>query len=336
LVDFGKNGIDVMGYNIEEHAKDISELAESLQIKKYSIFGFSFGSHIGMALTKLFSDQIANAVFVGADGLDQSFNYPIYLDDQFQKVAEMAARDSSISQTIPNLNDLLKKIMTKLTTNPLELITKHPLTGKALTVKVGCFGLALILRLDIDDTNDIPVIPRLLYSIDQGDYSMLEWFVQKRLAYAFAVPGGGINQALASGVSDERLHRIERQAKESLFGNVVNYPFYDAKKIWPPTAMMLDASTQMPTAVRTLFVTGSLDCRTPVQQVNEIMNGFSNATHLIVENAGHEQAMWDTEIFDNAIPLFLLGKDVSQINAFYKEIKFIPLTGTHDGHPSIK
>jgi pimeloyl-ACP methyl ester carboxylesterase len=218
----------------------------------------------------------------------------------------------------------------------LELNANHPLTGKAMKVKVGSFGLALILRLDIDDTNDIPAIPRLLHNIDQGNYSMLEWFVQKRLAFAYAVPGNGINQALASGVSDERLLEIEKQLKENLFGNVVNFPFYDARKVWPINVVNMDMSTVLTTSVRTLFVTGSLDCRTPVQQVTEIMKGFNNATHLIVENAGHEQAMWDTEIFDEAIPQFLSGKDVSQIKASSKEIKFISPTGSHDGHPSIK
>lgn len=336
LLDFEKKGIEVSGYNVVEHARDINELTEALLIKKYSIFGFSFGSHIGLALTKLFPDQISNAIFIGADGLDQSFNYPFYLNDQFQKVSEMVAQDSSIHQNISDLNDLLKKVMARLNTSPLQLTSKHPITGKAMKVRVGPFGLALILRLDIDDTNDIPAIPRLLYTIDKGDYSMLEWFVQKRLAFAYAVPGNGINQALASGVSGDRLLTIEKQAKESLFGNVVNYPFYDARKVWPTNVVNMDLSTTSMTTTRTLFVTGSLDCRTPVQQVNEIMRGFSNATHLIVENAGHEQAMWDTEIFDEAIPQFLLGKDVSQIKAFYKEIKFIPLIGSHDGHPSIK
>lgn len=336
LQNFQKKGIDVSGYNIVEHAKDIMELTRALQINRYSIFGFSFGSHIGLALTKLFPDQIANAIFVGADGLDQSFNYPHYLDDQLKKISAMVRQDSSIHSSIPDLNDLLKKVLTKLNTNPVLLTVKHPVTGKAMTITVGTFGLALILRLEIDDTSDIPAIPRLLYTIDKGDYSMLTWFVQKRLAFAYAVPGNGINQALASGVSDERLVAIEKQAAESLFGNVVNYPFYHARKVWPTQLIKFDTLTSIPVSVRTLFVTGSLDCRTPVQQVNEIMKGYSQATHLVVENAGHEQAMWDTEIFDEAIPQFLLGKEVSGVKAFYKEIKFVPLTGSDSGHPSIK
>jgi len=336
LVEFTNKGIDVSGYNIVEHAHDMNEIATALHIEKYSIFGFSFGSHIGMAVIKLFPERIANAVFAGADGLDQSFNYPVLLDEHVKKIGKMVAADPSISQAIPDLSDLLKKVTSKLESNPVTIKIKHPVTGKAMQVQVGPFGLALILRLEIDDTNDIPAIPRLLYTIDHGDYSMLEWFAQKRIAFAFAVPGNGINQAIASGVTDERLRLIDLQAKESPFGNVVNFPFYDARKVWPQTELPMDTAKPLTTSVRTLFITGSLDCRTPVQQVNETIKEFDNAIHLVVENAGHEQAMWDREIFDEAIPQFLTGHDVSKINASYKEIKFIPLTGSGKDHPSMR
>jgi pimeloyl-ACP methyl ester carboxylesterase len=324
LANLKNKGIDISGYTIVEHAHDIHDIAAALQIERYSLFGFSYGTHIGMATIKLFPDEVVNAVFAGADGLDQSFNYPKHLDDHFRKIVKMVAADPVVSETIKNLDGLLKKVMVKLDSSPVTVTIKHPITGKAMQVKIGPFGLALILRLDIDDTNDIPTIPRLLYTIDQGDYTMLKLFVQKRIVFAFALPGNGINQAIASGVSDERLSIIEAQSKESLFGNVVNFPFYDARKAWPANAVPMETNKPLSTAVRTLFITGSLDCRTPVQQVNEIMQGFSNATHLVVENAGHEQAMWDTEIFDEAIPQFLAGHEVSNVKAFYKEIKFVP------------
>jgi pimeloyl-ACP methyl ester carboxylesterase len=336
LAHLARQKIDISGYTVAEHARDIDQLTTALTIDKYSIFGFSYGTHIGMAVLKLFPDRIANAIFAGADGLDQSFNYPADLDNHFQKIAKMAAGDTSLSPRITDLDGLLKKVMGKLTDNPVTVTVKHPLGGKPMPVRVGPFGLALILRLETDDTNDIPAIPRLLYTIDRGEYSMLEWFVQKRVSFAVALPGQGINQSIASGVSDQRLRLIEKQAGESLFGNVVNFPFYDARTVWPQTKAGINTDTPLSTSVRTLFITGSLDCRTPVEQVNQLAQGFADAIHLIVENAGHEQAMWDSEIFDQAIPQFLSGQDVSQVKAFYKEIKFIPLTGPHRGHPSIR
>ncbi|HYF69197.1 MAG TPA: alpha/beta hydrolase [Ohtaekwangia sp.] len=336
LAEFERRQLDVSGYNIAEHANDIHDLTEALQIRKYSIFGFSFGSQIAMALMKLFPQELVSTIAVSTDAMDQSFNYPVHLDDQLKKITKMVAADSSINAKIPALDKLTEKVMAKLSANPITISVRHPLTGNPLSVKVGSFGLALILRLEIDDTNDIPAIPRLLYTLDQGDYTMLQWFVQKRIPFAIAVPGNGINQAIASGLSSEREKIIESQASRSLFGNVVNFPFYDARKVWPVCDVTIDTSTPLSTSVPTLFITGSLDCRTPVEQVDETMKGFSNAVHLIVENAGHEQAMWDTEIFDGAIPDFLSGLDVRKTNAFYKGIQFLPLQGSHQGHPSVK
>ena len=165
---------------------------------------------------------------------------------------------------------------------------------------------------------------------------MLTWFAQKRMVFAFAVPGNGINQALASEATPERFKRIEQEAKASIFGNVVNFPFYPAREVWPMTPMSIDTSNPVQTGIRTLFISGDLDCRTPAEQVEHTMEGFTNATHLIVENAGHEQAMWELDIFDHAIPDFLLGNDVSDIQAFYNDIRFIPVKGNTKGHPSLK
>ncbi|MEO9870030.1 alpha/beta hydrolase [Ekhidna sp.] len=336
LSSFEKKGIDVQGYNIVEHAKDVHELTTALGIDRYSIFGFSFGTSIGMTMMKLYKEKIVNAVLVSADGPGQSFNYPSYLDHHFQKIAQMANQDEAINEEVPDLSKLLIRVMDKLTNEPAVVNVKHPLNKKSIQVKVGSYGLGMILRLDIDDVSDIPVIPRLLHSIDQGDHSILQWFVQKRIRYAIGLPGHGINQGIVSGASPERWARIQHEAKESLFGNVVNFPFSSAVPAWPETDLSFDTSEPLQSDVRTLFITGDLDCRTPVEQVDELTKGFSNSTHLVVKNAGHEQAKWAGAIWNGAIPQFFKGEDVSGIKAAYtKEIKFISVTGPAKGHPSL-
>ena len=85
----------------------------------------------------------------------------------------MVAEDPVISKDIPDFRALVERVMEQLAQNPAVVSIKNPLTGKKMNLKVGAFGLALILRLDIDDSYDIPVIPRLLYAIEQGDYDML-------------------------------------------------------------------------------------------------------------------------------------------------------------------
>ena len=337
LQAFKEKGIDVRGYSVEENAQDIEALRKELNIDKYSILGFSFGTHLGLTLIKLYEDRIENAVLAGVDGLDHSFNYPSDLDVQIKRIAKLAADDKTINGKMPDLIALLRRVMDKLEKEPMEMEIRNPLTGQPMNVKVGPFGLALVLRLDIDDATDIPVIPRLLYSVDQGDVSILKWFVQKRVVLAFAIPANGLTQGIASGASKDRWTRIEKEIKESVFKNVVNFPFYDVKEVWPEVKPEIDFTAHLKSKVRTLFISGDLDCRTPPSQANEIKKGFSNSISLVVKNAGHEQILTNHEI-RKIIPIFLSGKDISYLDTSKEALTFIPLVGVNNTvmHPAVK
>lgn len=333
---FKERGVDVTGYNIEEHAHDVNDLMTALGINRYLIFGFSYGSHIGMTAMKLFPERIEKAILAGSDAPNQSFNYPSYLEKHIDKLGVMVKEDAELSKDIPDFKALVNRVMKKLETTPAIVTIKHPLTKKKIDLKIGAFGLAIILRLDIDDYNDIPVIPRLLYQIDKGNYEMLTWFAQKRVLYSIGLPGGDINQQLASGASKERWDQITKEAKKSIFGNVVNFPFSAVTDTWIPNNLSFNPAIPIKSEIPTLFITGDLDCRTPVEQVEETMKGLNNAFHVIVRNAGHEQAHWDGDVADKIIPSFLKGEEIKDTDAYYADINFIKVKGKAKGHPSIK
>ncbi|MEM1219421.1 MAG: alpha/beta hydrolase, partial [Bacteroidota bacterium] len=196
--------------------------------------------------------------------------------------------------------------------------------------------LALVLRLDIDDANDIPIMPRLLHSINTGDYSLLQWFIQKRMIQGIGIPGQGINQQLATGASLERWATILAEAEDSPYGNVVNFPFSALHDHWLENELPFATDQGIQTEIPALFITGMLDCRTSVSQVEEIRQGFSQSVHVTVKGAGHEQAMWEEEAFDQFIPAFLQGQALEDAETLYTSITFIPLEGPSDRHPALR
>ncbi len=338
LHDFEKRGVDVTGYTVYESAKDIEALRIALKIDKISIVGFSFGTHLGLALIKLYEDSIASAVLAGVDGLDESFNYPGLLDMHFKKIDKLFQDHMESSAKLPNLYTLLERAMWQLENEPMNVTVLHPLSREPMTIKVGPFGLSLIIRLDIDDTSDIPIIPRLLYTISKRDTSVLQWFVQKRIAYAFAIPGNGLTQGIASGVSTRRWRKIDREEDRSIFKNVVNFPFYDIKEIWPTVSLEVDTRKKDKNDIRTLLLSGDLDCRTPPSQAEALYDKFNNIqAHIVVKNAGHEQILTNEEV-KRTILSFLSGNEVSKSFPSNDEIVFIPFTGKSEkvSHPSIE
>ena len=336
LEAFEERGVDVRGYNIEEEARDVNELMTALGIERYNLFGFSFGSHIGMTIMTLFPDRVEKAILAGSDAPNQAFNFPSYLEDYVEVLSDMMKTDEKLSQEVPDFKMLVNSVMKQLEKEPAAITIQNPATGKKMNLNIGPFGLGLILRLDIDDYNDIPVLPRLFYTIQEGDYSLLRWFAQRRVAFALAVPGAGINQYIASGVSASRWQQIEQEAEESIFGNVVNLMTAVAKDLWVSNALSFDPSEPLKTDIPSLFITGTLDCRTPIGQVEETMKGFTDALHIKVENAGHEQSHWDAEVFDERIPIFIKGEEIRGTDAYYGDVNFIPVKGKAKGHPSLK
>ena len=202
-----------------------------------------------------------------------------------------------------------------------------------MKVKVGAYGLNLMMRFDIGDASDLPVFPRLLYSIDEGDYSALKWFVQKRISGFFGIQAMAATMDAASGASASRMARIKEDKMKSPFKYVVN-PRLDLG--WPSPDLGEEFRAPLVTNTRTLFMSGTLDFNTPPYQAEEVRWGYSNSSHIIVTNAGHEQILTHDDAVPNIIK-FLRGEDVSNVALSHPPLKFIPLQGKDSEvwHPSL-
>jgi pimeloyl-ACP methyl ester carboxylesterase len=244
----------------------------------------------------------------------------------------MAAADSELSRVVPDFDALLRRVLARLDADPMVVSVQSG--GATIQLPIGSAGLAFMLRRDIGDASDLPVLPRLIYSIDQGDPSLLTWFVQKRYQLGAHVMSSVMDAA--SGASPSRLAQIEAESATSRFGAVGNFP-------WPDDVRSIDvpdlgAAFRSPlvSSVRTLFLSGTLDYNTPPFQAEEVRWGLPNSWHVIVRNAGHEQILPHPAV-GPAIVRFLRGEDVGDVTAAYPPMRFVPLTGYDPArtHPSV-
>jgi pimeloyl-ACP methyl ester carboxylesterase len=64
--------------------------------------------------------------------------------------------------------------------------------------------------------------------------------------------------------------------------------------------------------VPTLFISGSLDARTPPSNADEVMKGFSSARHLVIERGAHDDDLFlPSPRIGEAILAHLLGHPVA-------------------------
>ena len=332
---FGARGVDPAGYTTVESAADLDALRAALGIDKVSLLAFSYGTHLACAYLKRFGDRVEDAVLLGLEGPDQTMKLPWTMDVQLRKLALLAAADPRIARQVPDLVALFDRVVDRLAKQPMLVSVPAPSGRDTLQVPVGAFGLKLVMRVDIGDATDLPVFPRLLWSIDRGDPSVLAWFVRKRAGFGMGMSAMNTAMDQASGATRGRRALIAEQAKTSRFADVVNFP--DGDPILAVPDLGDDFRSPVVTNARILLVSGSLDFNTPPSQSEEFRWGAPNAIHLVVENAGHEQTFWQS---DDAVPVvvdFLAGRDVRDRRITYPALRFVPLEGTDPKttHPAV-
>jgi pimeloyl-ACP methyl ester carboxylesterase len=333
---FRERGVDLAGYTTPESARDLDALRLALGYPKISLVGFSYGTHLGTAYIRYFGERVESAVLLGTEGPEQTYKLPWTMDVQFRKLALLAAADSGLAGKVPDLVALYDRVVERLRREPVIIPVAHPRLG-TLPLRVGAFGLNYVLRVDLGDASDLVVVPRLLWSLDQGDTTVLAWFVRKRAGSGIGVHG--MNQAMdvASGLSPARAALIAEQAKTSRFADVINFPHPKATDSWELPELPEEFRGPLVSAARVLFVSGEYDMNTPPFQAEELRWGLPHSTHLIVDHAGHEQTWFQN---DSAIPVivdFLKGMDVGERRITYPPLRFVPLEGSDPrvSHPAV-
>ncbi len=331
--EWAARGVDLYAFNSRDAADDIDDLRAALGADKVNLVGFSSGTHLALATLRRHGDHLSRVALIGTEGPASTYKLPSTFDRQLQKLSLLAAADPAVNRDVPDMMALLRRVLDQLARQPVK-VTVHDRTGdKDVTVEVGRYGLLRILRWDVGDGHDFIAFPALLHGIANGDPSLLARYVEKRwnqLGRGIALMP--IATDCASGVSALRLARIRAEEPASTFGEVTNDPFPAICEAVGNPDLGDDFRSPIVSSVPTLLVSGTLDSNTPPYQAEEVRWGLTAATHLTVDNAGHEDTLPMPEV-QRAIFDFLAGQDVSGRHLALPVPRFLSLAAARSFHP---
>lgn len=318
-------GVDVAAYNTRESADDVEDLRRALGVEKINLWGFSFGTQLGFMIIRRHGERIHRAVFAGVEGPDDTRKLPSNIDSHFRDVARLVKADPHWSKLIPDFVGLVRSAHEKLEREPVVVEILNRRTKERNKVRVGSFALKIIVGIDAGDAEDIATFPALFYSISKGDYALLAQRVQTLQDRITApIPWAMIFPTdCASGATRARDRRIAREAPRSLLGDAINFPWPDVCELWgsPDLGDALRAPVKSRTPA--LFISGTLDARTPVSNSREMLKGFPAGTLFVVENAGHEDVFSPPAVVE-AISDFIKGRPLKATKATHTPLKFAP------------
>jgi pimeloyl-ACP methyl ester carboxylesterase len=322
---FRAQGVDLSGYNSRESAHDVDEIRKAIGAAKMNLVGFSYGTHLAFATLRYHSPTINRVAVFGSEGPDHTEKLPSTSDEAVRRLAKIAAADPDIGPKVPDLYATLKSVLAKFAKEPAKVTVTNRRTNQPVELLIDDYGLQFLIMRDLGDTNDLPVFPSWFYSMDNGDYSILARFAERRYnQFSGGAPVMTVLVDNASGATAARRKQIEREAKTAILGDVVNFPSFSIPGV--TDAMDLGDAYRSPlrTDVPTLFVSGDLDNNTQPFQADEIRKTFKTSTHIIIGNAGHESTLVVPQV-QQAMVDFLNGKDVSRFKFNHPPLKFAPL-----------
>lgn len=301
-------GVDLAAYNTAESADDLEALRRVLGVDRLQLWSISYGTHLALAALKRHPGSIARVVLAGVEGPDHTVKLPSDQQRLLEAIDAIAAADPRL-RTTPRLLDAVATVLARLEAEPVVV----PLGGAPEapdSIAIGAFDVQWATAALLGSPEYSLRLPALYAEMLAGDFSNVAWIVQD-------LRGGGFRAMpyamdAASGLSAERAARLERERRETLLGDAINLPFpavIDALGV-PDLGPAFRAPVE--TDVPALFISGTLDGRTPVSNADEVRAGFSNSAHLVLENAGHSDPLFlSSPRIEAVMRAFLSGEPVA-------------------------
>ena len=112
-------------------------------------------------------------------------------------------------------------------------------------------------------------------------------------------------------MSPARRALIEEQALASLLGNRSS-SLWASCDVWPVDDLGEEFCSPVKSDVPVLFISGSLDVKTPPENAAEVLPGFPNGRHLIIEGGSHDDDLLLSPGVPGAMLGFLEGREPPQ------------------------
>jgi pimeloyl-ACP methyl ester carboxylesterase len=314
--------VDLTGYNTNESADDLEDLRKALGVPQISLWSISYGTHLAFATMRRHPQSIHRAILAGTEGPDHTYKLPSNIQKHLEDLAAVIQADPVVGKEIPDFLGLMKSVFDRLDAKPETVEITDPQTKLKVKVIVNKFVMQYIVASNIGTTVSAR-FPALFYRASKGDFTnpAQVWLSQSRDEIGAAM---SYMMDCASGRTAARRERIAREAKGTLLEDLFNFPFPDICTEWNAPDLGDEFRSPVKSDIPVLFISGTLDARTPISNAEEYRKGFSNSTHMIIEGAVHSDPLFlSSPKIKEGMMEFLRGQPVTTTKIQGAPLKFV-------------
>ncbi len=295
LVAEGRN---LAAYNTTENAADVDDVRRALGYEQLNLYGASYGSLLAQAVMRDHPAGVRSAVMGAVLPTSKSFfvHVPTTTVDAVLRLLDLCAADADCNRAYPDLKQTLYDVVDKLNADPVPITVTNSLDGQAYPALLSGDAVFNNLVTFLYLTNIIPVLPKAIHDVSQGDYDLMTRLTGMVFLLADATSRGMTYSVMCAedliGITPEAYLETRARMPRPLAGSadpedVIEYSTFGLCQNWPvPQA---DPSVKQPVKsdVPALLLEGELDPVTPIAYAREVASHLSHATVFEFPGVGH-------------------------------------------------
>jgi pimeloyl-ACP methyl ester carboxylesterase len=275
-------------------------------------------------MIKRHEKSLHRVILAGVEGTDHTLKLPSNIQKHLEDIDRLVKADANLSKDIPSFLGLVKEVLEKLDRTPVTVATTDPNSKQTVNVKLNKFAIQVLTVFSFGNAE--ADLPARYYAMSRGDYSLAAqgWL-------RFSRPGS-VGSAMAymmdcsSGASSARRQQIRREARTTLLGDIMDFPFPGICDAWGNPDAGPEFRAPAKTSVPTLFISGTFDVRTPPSNAEEVRKGFRNSLHLIIDGAVHSDPLFlSSPKIKDVMLAFMKGQAPPTLGITLEPMKFAPV-----------
>ena len=269
---------------------DLDDVRAALGYERINVYGGSYGTRAALVYMRRHPDRVRAAVLDGlapvAMRLPSNMNADAHraLDRLF---ADCAA-DPGCREAFPDLPATLTAVLQDLEASPRRLDTTHPRTGEPFALELSSVGFAGGLRNALYNTTLSSLVPWTVARAAAGDFAPFLAQLTPLVESGEAINVGMfLSVVCAEDVSRLAAGEAERLAGEGMLGRLTMEVTTGACSVWPAAELPDDYFEPVRSDAPALLLSGDLDPVTPPRWGEAVMDGLTDARHVVAPGAGH-------------------------------------------------
>jgi pimeloyl-ACP methyl ester carboxylesterase len=320
-------GVDLAGYNTVAYAEDIVAVADALGYRHFTVIASSYGTQIALELLRSHSHRLSRAVLLGVMGPSDSLRNPMDHDAVLGRAAEILREDEA-SDVYPDLVASTAEVIARLRRHPIRVSIPDPGNDQIMEFVYDelAYRRQMVTRLGIRD--ELAKLPRFNHALLAGtDQEWLQSELGIRLRGLLWMRKGPLAmrsaaQHYATVCAAANPAPREQVPSDCVLGHTFHPALPEACDAWQVPNLGDDFREPPRSDVPVLMFSADLDTKTPVQQAQRLLPYLSDARHVVLMNAGHDDLLEVTEKVRARLDAFFAGEPVSAAPIVLDPIQF--------------